>query len=80
MIVYLNPVNNCNICGVEFGEQEPMYDCRILPYSSWANVCGCCFEELGLKLGTGYGQKYELQDLPAELADDIKRAWVKVEG
>jgi hypothetical protein len=73
--IYINPVNNCNLCNAEFDGSGPMYDARLLPYSTWANLCEDCFTTHNCKLGTGYGQKYELQEL-----DDDKGAWVKIEG
>lgn len=27
----------------------------------WANMCQACFYRYGIKLGTGFGQKYERQ-------------------
>lgn len=75
MLIYVNPVNNCDLCNAEFDGSEPMYDARLLPYSTWANVCQDCFDNNGCKLGTGYGQKYELEEL-----ESGSKAWVKKEG
>lgn len=62
---HLDPV--CQISNRPF--DKVMYDART-PYG-WANICEATFKELGCKLGTGLGQKYELQD---------NGRWLKVEG
>lgn len=73
--VYINPVNNCQLCNAEFNAETPMYDCRLIPHTTWANICEDCFNGCNCKLGVGYGQKYELQEL-----ESGNKAWVKVES
>lgn len=73
--IFINPVTSCQLCDKEFDSETPMFDCRLIPYSTWVNICGNCFTDCGCKLGVGLGQKYELQEL-----DDDKGAWVKVKG
>lgn len=72
--VWISPVNNCDLCDAPFGENEPMYDANIL--GQWGNVCGSCFTRFGCKLGTGRGQRYELQ----RQAHSDNKIWVKVAG
>lgn len=57
----------CQISKIPFG--NVMYDART-PLG-WANICQETFDAYECKLGTGYGQKYELQ---------IDGRWKKVAG
>lgn len=72
--VWISPVNNCDLCDVPFGEDEPMYDANVGGHGQWGNVCGPCFNRNMCELGTGKGQKYELKRHGAG------KAWVKVTG
>lgn len=40
----------------------------------WANMCPDCYRTEGRGLGTGYGQKYEKQEIDGEIK------WVKTGG
>lgn len=48
----------CDYCRGPF-RGDVMYDASL--GIAWGNVCQRCFDALGCKLGTGFGQKYELQ-------------------
>lgn len=53
-----NPTH-CQLSGRAMG--DTMYDAN-LPGIGWGNWDRVTFERLGGKLGTGFGQKYKLQD------------------
>lgn len=53
-----DPGDTCQISGEPF--DGVMYDART-PYG-WANICQNVFTRHGCRLGTGFGQKYELQN------------------
>jgi len=76
MIIYSHKVDACNLCGHVFGnapcESKIMYDARFA--QGWANACHSCFTLLGGELGTGLGQRYELQ------AIGDRFFWVKTGG
>jgi len=38
-----------------------LYDARIRGRTYWANLCDPCFEEHGVGLGTGRGQRLEVE-------------------
>lgn len=46
----------CDVCGS--GIETKFFDARV--GSSWGNVCEPCFEAHSCQLGTGRGQRYEL--------------------
>ncbi len=72
-VLWLSPLTDCNICHDDFGTK--MFDAAIPSYrGQWGNICTACFIAEGCSLGTGKGQRYELQDI------DIGRAWVKTGG
>jgi len=48
------------------------YDAFIPAYGCWACVCEDCARKFGIRLGTGFGQRYDLQ------ADG--HTWLKTEG
>lgn len=64
---WLSPIKRCDTCSQPFG--TVMYDANV--WGCWGNVCQRCFRLAGGKLGTGLGQKYQLQE------DD---KWLKTEG
>ena len=49
---------DCQVCHRPF--LGVMYDAG-LPGAGWGCICKNCFLEYGCRLGTGHGQKYELQ-------------------
>lgn len=71
-VVWLSPLHGCDLCGAAFDGSAPMYDAKVR--GPWGNICHTCFEANGCRLGTGLGQRYELQEL------DGKKAWVKTQG
>ena len=75
-VIWVSPLNGCDICGKEF--VNIMYDAcvsdRLFGPKQWGNVCHECFLLGGGRLGTGLGQKYELQE------QENKKYWVKVAG
>lgn len=60
--------DSCQLCNKPFG--YTMYD-SVTPSGLWGNICDRCFGRYGGRIGTGFGQKYELQD---------DKRWLKVEG
>jgi hypothetical protein len=62
MLVYWSGNHErCDICDKRIG--TIMYDTRIPPAGgAWACVCPDCFSMQGCRLGTGLGQRYELQE------------------
>lgn len=69
-IVWLSPLHGCDLCGAAF--DSVMYNAKVR--GPWGNICQTCFDVQGCRLGTGLGQRYELQEL------DDKKAWVKTGG
>lgn len=57
-VYWLSPLNNCDVCGGKFN--SVMYDAKT-SHGPWGNLCQTCFAFEGGRLGTGLGQKYELQ-------------------
>ena len=57
--VWASPVDVCNGCGGNFN--GTMFDAKTP--QGWANLCCPCFSEMGLTLGTGKGQRYDLTEL-----------------
>lgn len=51
-------LKDCNICHGPFG--TVMYDAKTIA-GPWGNICQGCFITHGVGLGTGLGQRYELQ-------------------
>lgn len=49
---------HCDLCNAEI--TDTFYDAG-LPRGPWGFFCNDCFTQNALKLGTGYGQKYEKQ-------------------
>ncbi len=47
------------------------YDAAIPAYRQWAILCPACAKRHGVKLGLGFGQRYQKQS---------NGAWLKVEG
>ena len=89
--IWLSPLTTCNHCGKRFGdgpgESRVMADARVKwdhkHYGPWGNVCDDCIADtdLGVRFGTGLGQRYELQELPSfDGLLSAQKAWVKVEG
>jgi hypothetical protein len=75
-VVYVSAPDNCQSCGKPFDGNGPMYDARVKAWGMWGNICQGCFDGYGCVLGTGLGQKYELQRLDAKGA----KGWVKIAG
>ena len=50
----------CDLCRKPRGPIQ--YDASTKPYGQWAWLCPRCFSHYAYGLGTGMGQKYELQD------------------
>lgn len=48
----------CDICKVRFSNQPWFVDGR-LRTGSWALMCARCYEQYGIGIGTGRGQKYD---------------------
>lgn len=68
VVKYTNPPGACNLCGKNFN--GVMFDAR-MQTGSWGNFCQRCFDELCIGLGTGRGQKYEM---------DEQGIFIKIEG
>ena len=68
-VTYINPPKVCDVCHGPFTENI-MYDAATY-HGPWANMCMHCFNEIGVGLGTGLGQKYEQND---------QGQWVKTAG
>ena len=49
--------HNCDICGKVC--ENTLYDART-GFGAWGTMCEECFRKLGTGLGTGSGQKYQL--------------------
>lgn len=49
----------CDLDGHEI--TTVFYDAKTV-MGPWGNLCPACFKQYGMGLGTGKGQKYELQD------------------
>ena len=57
---------NCGICDIELTEEQGydfFVDGRIAHSSTWAIMCPYCHYTRGTGLGTGYGQKYDINTL-----------------
>lgn len=67
-ITYINPPEQCDVCNVKV--EKIFYDAKTIMGGVWANMCPTCYEKYGIKLGTGWGQKYEFDGT----------LYVKVEG
>jgi len=50
----------CDICKAAF--TDVVYDGKTL-HGPWAFMCEDCFQDLGVGLGTGRGQKYDVKTL-----------------
>lgn len=77
--IWLSPLNNCDICGAEFGEPtgNVMFDAALPTFRGmWANVCSGCFSAAGASLGLGKGQRYELRPY----GENGAKAWLKTDG
>jgi len=48
----------CDLCGLKLKSQKFFVDGRTR-MGPWANMCPRCFEQYGVGLGTGAGQKYD---------------------
>ena len=55
-VVKVNKLPDCDLCGV-----AASYDGKTI-YGPWANMCDKCFKKYGVGLGTGRGQKLELNE------------------
>lgn len=52
----------CDLCrGLMRSHGEHWVDGKVRGFGPWANMCERCFEECGVGLGTGIGQKYNLE-------------------
>jgi hypothetical protein len=51
---------------------DVMYDAAV--GRQWGNICPACFDRFDCDIGTGRGQRYELQEIGSG------KAWVKVAG
>lgn len=58
VVVFGPTPKRCDICKGPF--ESVMYDAKTIP-GPWGNLCQGCFITHGLGLGTGLGQRYELQ-------------------
>jgi len=67
---WTTPLTVCDGCGGDFN--RAMFDAKTA--QGWANICNRCFSDMGLTLGTGKGQRYELTDTPDG------RYWLKTAG
>jgi hypothetical protein len=69
VVKHLSPPDFCDIC-----KREIVYvfiDGKTI-HGPWANMCLRCYELIGVGLGTGKGQKYQLHG--------DGKTWTKVEG
>ena len=49
---------SCDICMSKISDM--FIDGRTV-YGPWANMCPACYQQVGVGLGTGKGQKYKLE-------------------
>ena len=61
MTTYVNPPKKCDICQANI--INTFYDARTHS-GRWGNLCPQCFQDHGVGLGTGSGQKYVRQAAP----------------
>jgi len=54
--VWTSPLDQCQLCDGDYN--GVMYDAKT--QRGWANMCQPCFEEFGIGLGIGFGQRYDL--------------------
>ena len=53
---------HCDLCSRPMSEGGTAWiDGKVQGYSSWANMCEKCWRDYGVGLGTGRGQKYDLE-------------------
>lgn len=56
MIIEWLGEDNCNVCSKYCS--TTLYDAKTI-YGHWATLCEDCFKLCGMRLGTGFGQKYK---------------------
>lgn len=70
--LWLSPLpDGCQLCGHPW--EGRMFDANLRGLG-WGNYCRDCFAAYGGRLGTGYGQRYDLRPVGEA------KAWVKVDG
>ena len=69
-VFWLGSAPKCDI-GNSHELNGVFFDARIPGYNQWGLVCPACASRFGVKLGTGYGQKYKEQP---------DGRWLKIEG
>lgn len=60
----------CDICCTDLQVWEKAFDAKIPGTSTWADLCKECANDMGVVLGTGRGQEYDL----------VNGQWLKVKG
>ena len=54
-VIYINPPSHCDICSKDIISS---FTDGVTKEGYWANMCPTCFKKHGVRLGTGYGQRY----------------------
>jgi hypothetical protein len=54
---FINPPKYCDVCKNEL--KEVFFDAKT-KFGPWANMCNDCFNEFGVGIGIGKGQKYQV--------------------
>ena len=62
MSVYWVSSTTCNICGRDATQYDHFIDGKTV-HGPWALMCLECFQEHGIGLGLGIGQKYDSKTL-----------------
>jgi len=56
---YINPPEDCDICGDPLKNRRFMVDGKVRGHSAWACMCSDCFTEMGEGIAQGIGQLYQ---------------------
>jgi len=56
---YINPPEDCDICGNPLKNRRFMVDGKVRGHSAWACMCSDCFLEIGEGIAWGIGQLYQ---------------------
>lgn len=65
-------IPNCDICIVNRNPPTKAWADAFIPsYMTWGNVCKMHFSTEGCRLGVGFGQKFQLQEIKSEIATDM---------
>ena len=50
---------HCQVCHKRTEDDPYFYDAKTILQGRWATLCQTCFDNIGIGLGTGLGQKYD---------------------